>query len=130
MKTKTKLFGHFQDLVDAYVGPFESEEAVREHAKWAKEVRGDGGELIEIVTSVPEGEFKITPAEDKAPILKKGDKVLVTFESGNRLKGRVVEVQGETYYAEFGRGENKFTSCIYWSAWGGKKPSWKEQAHL
>jgi len=124
-----KLFGHFQDLVDAYVGPFESEEAVREHAKWCKEVRGDGGELIEIVTSVPEGELTLTPAEDRAPILKKGDKVHVTFESGNRLKGKVVEAVGEDYIAEFGRGEDKFTSRIYWSAWGNRKPSWKEQAH-
>jgi len=124
-----KLFGHFQDLVNAYVGPFKSEKAVRAHAKWCKEVRGDGGELIEIVTSVPAGEFTITPAEDKAPILKVGDKVHVTFESGHRMKGRVTEVVGELYFAEFGKGEFKFTSKIYWSAWGNKKPSWKENAH-
>jgi hypothetical protein len=64
-KPTPEFFGHFQDFVSCYVGPFASEAEVREHHKWCQE-QGDGAVLVEIVQSVPEGETTMTPAADKA----------------------------------------------------------------
>lgn len=59
------MFAHFQDLVSGYVGPFDSLEALRDHAAFCK-ARGDGGELVEVVDAPPPGAMVMTPAEDRA----------------------------------------------------------------
>jgi len=60
--------------------------------------------------------------------VKVGDKVKVTFESGNRLTGTVTEViePGKIILARFGRGEDRFTSVVQWTTWNGYSFSWKE----
>lgn len=59
------LFAHFQDLVDAYVGPFDNQAQIDEHIKFV-EARGDSAAYLGSVTSVPEGEFVMSVAEDRA----------------------------------------------------------------
>ena len=65
MNTTATLYAHFQDLVDAYVGPFDTEAQIAEHVTFVT-ARGDGAVFLGIVTEVPAGEFTITPAEDRA----------------------------------------------------------------
>lgn len=61
----TTLYAHFQDLVDAYVGPFSSQAEVDQHVEFCK-ARGDGAVLIGTVTEPPADAFTLTPAEDRA----------------------------------------------------------------
>jgi hypothetical protein len=63
---------HVQDFVDAYIGPFATEEAAREHYRWTKEVRGDGAAFMGIVPEAPDMNapgrcgIVLTPEQDKA----------------------------------------------------------------
>jgi hypothetical protein len=67
------FYGYFEDLAGALVGPFPTEQDVRDHARWCKDVRGDGGELLKILEEgSPELEelrrqevMELTPEEDK-----------------------------------------------------------------
>lgn len=59
------LYAHFQDLVDAYVGPFSSQAEVDEHVAFCRD-RGDGATLIGTVTEPPADAFVMSPAEDRA----------------------------------------------------------------
>lgn len=63
----TEYFLHVQDFVDAYIGPFATEEAAEEHYRWQKEVRGDGAMKIGISTDLPPfGDMIVTPEHDKS----------------------------------------------------------------
>ena len=72
----------------------------------------------------------ITVAMQNKPNIKIGDKVLVLFESGNRLRGTVArQDRSGHWFATFGRGEDAFESSIYWASWdNGVHFSWKENA--
>ncbi len=62
------VYCHFQDFVDAFVGPFDTEQAALEHAFWCKYTRNDGADLIALVPA-PCGHFAenvMTPEEDRA----------------------------------------------------------------
>jgi len=66
------MYLHVQDFVDAYIGPFATEEAAREHYRWTKEVRGDGAAFMGIVAEAPDMNLPdhcgivLTPERDKA----------------------------------------------------------------
>ena len=66
---------HVQDFVDAYIGPFPSEQAAKDHYSWCKDVRGDGAALMGILDELPDmadpdaAGMVITPEEDKAFVL-------------------------------------------------------------
>lgn len=59
-----KFYLIVEDFVRAAVGPFDSRSAARAHYRWCKNVRGDGAELIGIVTE-PGDLFLIDPVEDR-----------------------------------------------------------------
>ena len=63
-----KLFLHVQDFVDAYVGPFETEEAARAHFAWVADTLHASAVLIDIVEVLPENAFVLTPEQDKQEI--------------------------------------------------------------
>jgi hypothetical protein len=62
---------HVQDFVNAYIGPFATEEAAEEHYRWTKDVRGDGAVKMGILTKLPDLDdpehygMVITPEQDK-----------------------------------------------------------------
>jgi len=66
------MYLHVQDFVNAYIGPFATEEAAHEHYRWTKEVRGDGAVIMGVLTELPDLEqpdhygLVITPEQDKA----------------------------------------------------------------
>ena len=60
----TAFYAHFQDYVDAYVGPFESVAACDDHAEFCA-ARGDGGTYFGAVTKLPADAFVMTPEEDR-----------------------------------------------------------------
>jgi len=58
-----QVYIHFQDLVSAYVGPFATFAQINEHLAFCR-ARGDGATVMEIVETVPAGEFQMTPEQD------------------------------------------------------------------
>ena len=65
----TSIYIHFQDLVDAYVGPFEDasdvDEKVAAHVAFCQK-RGDGSAFLGIVSELPADAFVISVADDLA----------------------------------------------------------------
>lgn len=55
-----------EDFARASIGPFDSEQAARDHYTWTKDVRGDGAGMIGIRFDAhdPDADLKMTPAED------------------------------------------------------------------
>lgn len=64
----TAHYLHVQDLIDAYIGPFPTEQAAQEHFEWCTKTRGDGAVLVKISTEVPPADaiLILTPDEDLA----------------------------------------------------------------
>lgn len=54
---------HVEDLVAAYVGPFNNQAEAQAHFEWCRDVRHDSAVLKGFVRSVPAGEFLVSPHE-------------------------------------------------------------------
>jgi hypothetical protein len=59
----TAFYAHFEDFVEAYVGPFETVVQCDAHAKFCAQ-RGDGAVYHGAVTSLPADAFVLSPQED------------------------------------------------------------------
>lgn len=65
--TVVQYYLHVQDLIDAYIGPFPTEQAAQAHYEWCTATRGDSAVLVKISTDAPPAEeFCMTPEEDLA----------------------------------------------------------------
>lgn len=58
------MYAHFQDLVDAYVGPFATNADVLAHVQFCAD-RGDCAAYLGTVDALPADAFVMSPQEDK-----------------------------------------------------------------